>query len=610
MSSPSDPRQHSLATAQRFDRRVAKLGRTIVTVTERLRRARNARLATGLVFFAGLFLLTIRPELRLELVALVVFTVVFGALVVRTRRIELFQTRLYRLLEFDHRQRRRCLGEAVLENGANLDPAIAKLLQESGEAYRNRDLQLFGSHSLWAMIDETFTDRGARLLAHWMNRDPLPAAEIRARQKRVETLDSEAWFLTRLRLEASGAELRMSSSQIMGFIAAPLVEKGFSIAYALNFAAWAAAAALLFWSPGWAFALFASVSWLTIGKWGSPYGKGVGLAYHLDALHPIFGRLEARLKDSRNPTLLEMCATVAMQGPARQSRRLARALDILSVQSNPLVFLIVNSFLPWTVTGSFLLERIRKKLATSFGACLDELAELEAHASLVLLRQHQTRNFPRILDETEKPTLRVSALFHPLLARPRAVANDFSFPERKTLGLLTGSNMSGKSTFLRTLGVNQTLANMGAPVYAGEYTCTPLALESCIEVSDSLRDGFSYFYAEVRRLKVLLDRAASGQPVLFLIDEIFRGTNNRERQIGSRAVIRALAGTPKALGFVSTHDLELTRLEEELPSLFNLHFREDIDAAGVMRFTYHLRPGPCPTTNALTIMRSEGLPLD
>ncbi|RYZ75601.1 MAG: DNA mismatch repair protein MutS, partial [Proteobacteria bacterium] len=221
--------------------------------------------------------------------------------------------------------------------------------------------------------------------------------------------------------------------------------------------------------------------------------------------------------------------------------------------------------------------------------------------------KYQTQTYPRFTDDTR---LSCTRMFHPLIDRTKVVPNDFSFPEGKSLGLLTGSNMSGKSTFLRTLGTNQILANMGAPVFADSLTTRPLKIETCIEVTDSLRDGYSYFYAEVRRLRDILKMAATKTPVLFLIDEIFRGTNNRERQIGSRAVIQTLARQNTALGFISTHDLELTTLEQKQPSLLNLHFREDIDSEGKMIFSYQLKPGPCPTTNALKIMQSEGIHID
>jgi DNA mismatch repair ATPase MutS len=169
--------------------------------------------------------------------------------------------------------------------------------------------------------------------------------------------------------------------------------------------------------------------------------------------------------------------------------------------------------------------------------------------------------------------------------------------------------MSGKSTFLRTLGVNLCLAFAGAPVNATAFQTVLLRLFTCIKVSDSVTDGISYFYAEVRRLKALLCALEAEEPVplCFLIDEIFRGTNNRERLIGSRAYIHALAHG-RGVGAISTHDLELITLADTVPTIRNYHFRETV-SAGRMVFDYQLRPGPCPTTNALQIMQMEGLPV-
>jgi DNA mismatch repair ATPase MutS len=175
--------------------------------------------------------------------------------------------------------------------------------------------------------------------------------------------------------------------------------------------------------------------------------------------------------------------------------------------------------------------------------------------------------------------------------------------------LITGSNMSGKSTFLRTVGINLCLAQAGAPVCAATFEWSRNRLACCIRVNDSLDAGLSYFYAEVKRLKVILDATAdrAAPPVLFLIDEIFKGTNNRERLIGSQAYIKALS-LGNGFGLVSTHDLELTDLEKDIPSLTNEHFQETL-SAGALSFDYQLRPGPCPTTNALRIMELEGLPI-
>jgi len=176
--------------------------------------------------------------------------------------------------------------------------------------------------------------------------------------------------------------------------------------------------------------------------------------------------------------------------------------------------------------------------------------------------------------------------------------------------MITGSNMSGKSTFLKTLGINLSLAFAGGPVCADHLETSPLRLFACIKVGDSVTDGFSFFYAEVKRLKTLLEELRNEQafPLFFLIDEIFKGTNNRERLIGSRAYIRALVGQ-KGFGAISTHDLELTALAEAFPQIHNYHFREEV-VDGKMVFDYKIHSGPCPTTNALKIMQLAGLPVE
>jgi DNA mismatch repair ATPase MutS len=170
--------------------------------------------------------------------------------------------------------------------------------------------------------------------------------------------------------------------------------------------------------------------------------------------------------------------------------------------------------------------------------------------------------------------------------------------------------MAGKSVFLKTVGVNLSLAYAGGPVNAQLLRTVPFRLFTSMGISDSVTDGISFFYAEVRRLRALLAELERDHPLplLFCIDEIFRGTNNRERLIGSRAYLRALAGK-HGLGFIATHDLELAKLAGELPQVVNFHFRDRVED-GRMVFDYILRPGPCPTTNALRIMQLEGLPVE
>jgi DNA mismatch repair ATPase MutS len=217
--------------------------------------------------------------------------------------------------------------------------------------------------------------------------------------------------------------------------------------------------------------------------------------------------------------------------------------------------------------------------------------------------------FPEVVSEPNRFDAR--EIGHPLIKPEHKICNDFALNDQLRTVILTGSNMAGKSTFLRTVGVNLCLAYAGAPVNAEGLQTSLFRLFTCIKVSDSVQDGLSYFYAEVKRLKQLLTAAEKQNdlPVLFLIDEIFRGTNNRERHIGSHAFIRGLSRCSNAVGLIATHDLELTTLADELPGIANFHFREEV-GGGRMVFDYRLHAGPCPTTNALKIMQLEGLPVD
>jgi DNA mismatch repair ATPase MutS len=240
---------------------------------------------------------------------------------------------------------------------------------------------------------------------------------------------------------------------------------------------------------------------------------------------------------------------------------------------------------------------------------LDVWYELEALCSLATFAYLN----PEFVFPTIEPGYIVSArqIGHPLIAADERICNDFALDTLGEVVIVTGSNMSGKSTFLRTLGVNLILAYAGGVVSAQELRVGLFRPFTCIKVSDSVVDGFSYLYAEVRRLKALLTALQDDEnerPLFFLIDEIFRGTNNQERLIGSRSYIRALVGG-NGVGLISTHDLELIKLADEFSQISNYHFREEV-INGKMAFDYQLRTGPSPTTNALKIMKLEGLPVD
>lgn len=236
--------------------------------------------------------------------------------------------------------------------------------------------------------------------------------------------------------------------------------------------------------------------------------------------------------------------------------------------------------------------------------------QLEAYSALgTFAAINDEYIFPELIDSDNQKLLKVCKMGHPLIAKKGRVRNDFEIFDREQIFIITGSNMSGKSTFLRTIGVNICLTYAGAPVDASEFYLGLMRIFSCINVSDSVVDGISYFYAEVRRLKELVKLIEEEKdfPILFMIDEIFKGTNNIERLKGSQAYINMLS-EKKVSGLIATHDLELTKLSEKFPTIQNFHFREDV-RDNKMIFNYNIHTGPCPTTNALKIMEVEGLPI-
>jgi DNA mismatch repair ATPase MutS len=195
---------------------------------------------------------------------------------------------------------------------------------------------------------------------------------------------------------------------------------------------------------------------------------------------------------------------------------------------------------------------------------------------------------------------------HPLLPAARCVRNDVSLTGPTRLLLISGSNMSGKSTLLRTVGINTVLAMAGAPVRAVSLALTPLQVGASIRVNDSLQEGASRFYAEITRLRQLLSCAAGDLPLLYLLDELLMGTNSKDRQIGATGILKAFVARG-GLGLVSTHDLALTHIEQLAPGmLHNVHFQDEL-SGGVMSFDYKLREGVVEKSNGIELMRSVGL---
>lgn len=298
------------------------------------------------------------------------------------------------------------------------------------------------------------------------------------------------------------------------------------------------------------------------------------------------------------------------ESPSYYLKKASRLAGAASLQTNQVLWPLVNMVLPWDMYFSMKMEALKKELEPKLSKWLDDFYELEALNSLANFGYlNPSYHFPDF-EPKEGIVLEAKDLGHPLIHHSEKVTNNFTVSSGNDLFLITGSNMAGKSTFLRTVGVNLVLAFAGAPVNASSFTTRNFRVFTSINVKDSLEGGLSHFYAEVRRLRKLLDELEGEHsvPLFFFVDEIFKGTNNRERFQGSTAFLKNVAGK-NGVGMVSTHDLELASLENEISGLSNWHFAETIEN-GKMSFEYKIKKGPCPTTNALKIMQIEGLPID
>jgi DNA mismatch repair ATPase MutS len=256
---------------------------------------------------------------------------------------------------------------------------------------------------------------------------------------------------------------------------------------------------------------------------------------------------------------------------------------------------------------AFAVEAWRARFGTMVEPWLRRLREIEALSSLAgYAFEHPADPFPEILPASTPAQIEAEGLKHPLMVEARCVGNDVSLGPNCRLIVVSGSNMSGKSTYLRTLGVNLALALAGAPVRARRFRMTHLRIGASIRTVDSIQEGISRFYAEIIRLGQIVKLAGQGTPLVFLLDEILGGTNSHDRRIGAGCVARNLVERG-ALGLITTHDLALARIAEEIqPPGANYHFEDQI-LNGKMSFDYRLRRGVVQKSNALELMRSVGL---
>jgi DNA mismatch repair ATPase MutS len=359
---------------------------------------------------------------------------------------------------------------------------------------------------------------------------------------------------------------------------------------------------------GYAFFLNSKTSRVTSGV-DAPAGDLLLLANLLQRLEretfhaPLLQHLHARLT-AGGQAGIETSAGIQNAASA-QIAHLSRLKARLDWQENA-VFGPIAFALLWTAQMAMAIERWRRVSGRHIREWISTAGEFEALCSLAgYSYEHPSDVFPELAD-APGGCFEAEALAHPLMPDAHSIRNNVRLGGETRLWIVSGSNMSGKSTLLRTIGINTVLAWAGAPVCATRLKISPLTLGASIRVLDSLQDGRSRFYAEITRLREIVALTSGPRPVLFLLDELLSGTNSHDRQIGASAIVRALIDRG-AMGLITTHDLALAHIAEALPGrAANVHFADTFEN-GQLHFDYRLQPGVVQRSNALDLMRSVGL---
>lgn len=503
----------------------------------------------------------------------------------------------------------------IIKHEGNRFPDGQAFLKD--ESYLD-DLDIFGKGSLFHLLNRTTSGYGAESLATALKQSLLSPEDIKEQQQAIKTLTGQVDL--RQSIMAYGllnGEEAGKMDSLMSWLrnAVGLFQKKWVMIALWGIVAYNCAS-LLFWAiagdyrpliPG------ILVSWVLNGLYARSFLQGHDIAKKQAVLEQYATTL--RLFNTMNKggsAMLEQLQTLTTK--AHQAiRRLAKLSDYLDRQSNPTVGIVLNSLFVYNLRGQVALERWKQANKTELPEWINAVGRIECLNSLATFAFNNPHycypspqpDRPPQHDGSPRPdgSLYVEArqLAHPLLPAAGTVANDLSIGSSDRIMLVTGSNMSGKTTFLRTVGVNLLLAQCGAPVCATSFSFTPMQILSSLRISDSLQENTSYFMAELKKLQRIIHSLQTGQPALVLIDEILRGTNSEDKTHGSEQFIRRLLQY-SCLSLFATHDLTLGKLEEECPGLVSNYCFESVIEKGELHFDYRLQRGIARNRNASFLM--------
>jgi len=592
------------APADEYRARLARLRHAGDRLAHADLRYSRARL---LVFAAGVGLILAVWRAALVPWWLVLPAAAFAVLVVRHDRVIRRRALVARSIAFYDR------GLARLEDRWAGTGEQSDRFADDRHLYAN-DLDLFGRGSLFELLSLARTRAGEETLAGWLMHAAAPG-EIVGRQEAVTELTPALDLRERLALAGADVRAAVRTDALIAWAeGAPMLVGGSwlrAIAVLLTTAAVATGAYGILTGGYGPFVAVAACEALFF----LPQRKRIRHALHaaggpardLDVLAHVLDALECgRFTSVRLSDLQGRLATEGIPAAAA-IRRLHRWVELHDWQHNQF-FAPFAAALLWGTHLAWAIEGWRRRHGSRVRVWLQTVGEFEALGSLAAYRyEHPSDVWPELADGPAR--FEADGVGHPLIPAARMVRNDVRLSPDSQLLIVSGSNMSGKSTLLRTVGINAVLALAGAPVRAARLRLTPVAIGATLRIQDSLQEGRSRFFAEITRIRALSDVAAGPRPLLFLLDELFHGTNSHDRLHGAAGVLRSLLARG-AIGLITTHDLALTAIADALaPRAANVHF-EDRFEGGDIHFDYRLRPGPVTRSNAIALMRAVGLQVD
>lgn len=499
-------------------------------------------------------------------------------------------------------------GVARLEDRwAGLQPR--RTPETAQESLYAADLDLFGTGSLFELLCTTRTNLGESTLAAWLLQ-PASREQVTLRQAAVRELCENLDLRECLASSAGPSSFTLHTEALAAWGDERLTPIPKLFRWLAPLLATVTIASAIWWALGHSPALFyaglllnGAITFSLQNRFKPLFESTEQTAGPLLLLAGLFAALEKEAFQA--PLLRSLQSAFRGDGAlaSRAVRRLARLAGAIEQRANLLTKLLDFGVL-YSVQLALVVQGWRKMHGEQLRPWLRAFGDLEALLALSAYHFERPEDpFPELTDRT---VLQARGLGHPLLTRAQCVRNDVSLDGQRQLLIISGSNMSGKSTLLRATGVACVMAMAGAPVRAQSLTLGPLRVAASIQVQDSLQGGRSRFYAEILRLRAVCELAQSQPPVLFLLDELLAGTNSHDRLAGATGVVETLLGAG-ALGLLSTHDLALTQLGPELQArVHNAHFEDRIEGGG-LQFDYKLRDGIITRSNGLDLMRLIGL---